>query len=62
MPGLDGVALLAEVGRRWPAVRRLLVSGHSTGELVAVAEYDVVHKLIDARLIVETIVRLARSA
>ncbi len=35
MPGMDGVALLAEVERRQPRTLRLLVSGHADLELVA---------------------------
>jgi DNA-binding NarL/FixJ family response regulator len=30
MPGMDGVALLSEVRKRWPATARLILSGHST--------------------------------
>lgn len=62
MPGPDGEMLLETVGVRWPHTRRLLVTGHAKGELVAGAAYPVLQKgAVSTARIVDTIVQLARS-
>lgn len=61
MPGMRGDQLLAEVLRRWPAVRRLMLTGWSTGNMLAAADYEVLDKSLSAWVIVDSIVRLARS-
>lgn len=35
MPGRDGFSVLAEIRRRWPAVRVIVLTMHSSGEYVA---------------------------
>ena len=62
MPGGRGDELLTEVGERWPGVRRLLLSGFTTPDMVAEAPYEVLEKTLRPWLIVDAVVRLARSA
>ena len=61
MPGLPGDQFLAEVGRRWPGTRRLLLTGFSSGEMVATADYPVFDKTLSPRFVAEVIVRMARA-
>jgi CheY-like chemotaxis protein len=45
--GMSGTMLLDEVGRRWPKIRRCLLSAYTTGEMVAGSPFPVVDKAID---------------
>ena len=51
MPGMDGLALLAEIRTRWPDTPTLMITGHGEQELVLHAlrggAYDFVQKPID---------------
>lgn len=60
MPGLDGKEFLDIVGRKWPDTRRLLLTAHSYGELVAACDFNVLDKGLSTTHIVDTIVRLAK--
>jgi len=40
MPGRDGFTVLAEIQRRWPAVRVIVLTMHSSGEYVARAVHE----------------------
>jgi CheY-like chemotaxis protein len=61
MPGLDGRGLLDVVGKRWPGIRRMLLSAFTTGEMVAGAGYPVIDKGLSGWLICERIADLARQ-
>jgi DNA-binding NarL/FixJ family response regulator len=61
MRGLHGDELLEEVGRRWPSIKRVLLTSFSDGEMVATAGYLVLDKTLDSRFIADTIVGLART-
>lgn len=61
MRGLPGDEFLAEVGRRWPETRRLLLTAFTSGELVAYADYPVFDKTLSPKFVCEVIVRLARG-
>lgn len=51
MPGMDGLTLLGELGRRWPRMPTLLITGHGDRELAVQAlrggAYDFIQKPID---------------
>src|SRR5438128_12326608 len=51
MPGMDGLALLAEIRTRWPDTPTLMITGHGEHELVLHAlrggAFDFVQKPID---------------
>jgi DNA-binding NarL/FixJ family response regulator len=59
MMGMSGTMLLAEVGRRWPLTRRILLSGFTTGEMVVSAAYPVLDKSLDYWVISNEIRRYA---
>jgi CheY-like chemotaxis protein len=62
MPGLSGADLLLIVKERWPASRRILLTGHTSGHLLerAAAYADaVLDKILSREIISETICRLA---
>jgi two-component system NtrC family sensor kinase len=40
MPGMNGVELLKEVGRRWPQTVRLMLSGHTDSSVFTAAVLD----------------------
>lgn len=61
MPQMSGSTLLHIIGQRWPRTRRLLVSAHTTGELVAGSPYRVIDKALAGWLVTETIDDLARQ-
>lgn len=60
MPGMTGSTLLHVVGQRWPEVGRLLLTGWSTGELVASSPYRVLDKALAGWLVTDAIDELAR--
>jgi len=51
MPGMDGLALLQEIGQRWPETPTLLITGHGEHELAVQAlrggAYDFIQKPIE---------------
>jgi signal transduction histidine kinase len=51
MPGMDGLALLQEIGQRWPETPTLLITGHGEHELAVRAlrggAYDFIQKPIE---------------
>lgn len=57
--GPTGTMLLEEVGRRWPRVRRMLLSGYTTGDMVADAPYPVIDKAVGWWVILGAIETLA---
>jgi DNA-binding NtrC family response regulator len=64
MPGLKGSDLLRMVAERWPATRRLLLTGHTSGALLeASADYadEIVDKILAHEIITATICRLATT-
>ncbi len=62
MPGMEGVALLREIERRWPSIRRILLSGYTTGEMVVELGYAVLDKQLPAWQIKDEIDRYARGS
>lgn len=60
MPGLSGADLLDVVGKRWPGVRRALLTAWSLGSMVADAPYLVLDKGLSGWVICEHIADLAR--
>lgn len=62
MPGMRGDKFLAEVGQRWPQVRRVLLTAWSTADLVIGSDYEVLDKQLKLWFIVDTIVKLARMS
>jgi CheY-like chemotaxis protein len=60
MPGLDGIGLLDAVGRRWPDIKRVLLTAYSHGELIySLRPIKVLDKSLDDWLILRTIIDLA---
>jgi two-component system, OmpR family, phosphate regulon sensor histidine kinase PhoR len=61
MPGMDGLALLAEIKRRRPATPTLLITGHGERDLAVAAlrggAHDLVQKPIDREYFVATLER-----
>src|SRR5437879_6508494 len=61
MPGMDGLALLAEIRTRWPDTPTLLITGHGEHDLVVDAlrggAYDFIQKPIDRDYFVASLVR-----
>src|SRR6267143_3716089 len=61
MPGMDGLALLAEIRTRWPDTPTLLITGHGEHDLVVDAlrggAYDFIQKPIDRDYFVGSLVR-----
>jgi DNA-binding NarL/FixJ family response regulator len=62
MPGMDGVALLKAIGKRWPDVRRVLLTGWTTAELVIDSDFDVLDKGLAGWLITDRVAALAAGA
>lgn len=62
MPGMTGSTLLHVVGQKWPTTRRLLLTAHSSGELIADSPYRVIDKALAGWLVTEIIEDLARAA
>jgi DNA-binding NtrC family response regulator len=61
MPGLAGSRMLAAVGTRWPAIRRVLVTAHRTGRMIFDADYPVFSKSADLQHLARFVAQLARS-
>jgi PAS domain S-box-containing protein len=61
MPGMDGIALLEEIGRRRPRTPTLLITGHGDRELAVQAlrggAYDFIQKPIDRDYFVASLTR-----
>src|SRR5467141_722374 len=61
MPGMDGLALLAEIRTRWPDTPTLMITGHGENELVVGAlrggACDFIHKPIDRDYLVTALQR-----
>src|SRR5437879_4063781 len=61
MPGMDGLALVAEIRTRWPDTPTLLITGHGEHDLVVDAlrggAYDFIQKPIDRDYFVASLVR-----
>src|SRR5205807_2469283 len=61
MPGMDGLALLAEIRTRWPDTPTLMITGHGEHDLVVDAlrggAYDFIQKPIDRDYFVASLVR-----
>ena len=59
MPGMDGLALLAEIRERWPDTPTLMITGHGEQELVLHAlrggAYDFIQKPIDRDYLVSSL-------
>lgn len=53
MQGMWGSELLDYVGRRWPHIKRVLLSAFTTGEMVAESPYLVLDKALDARVVAD---------
>lgn len=60
MLGMDGIALLAEIHRRYPTMPRLLLTGEPDSEIVLEAGVRVLTKGMDPDLIRRVILREAR--
>lgn len=61
MPGQSGMDFLAEVGRRWPTVRRLLLTSWLDGDKVARADFECLSKDLDGAFLLDKICRLSRG-
>jgi len=62
MPGLSGADLLILVKERWPATRRILLTGHTSGALLERAtaySEATLDKILSREILTETICRLA---
>jgi signal transduction histidine kinase len=61
MPGMDGLALLQEIGHRWPETPTLLITGHGEHELAVAAlrggAYDFIQKPIERDYFVASLSR-----
>jgi signal transduction histidine kinase len=61
MPGMDGLALLQEIGQRWPETPTLLITGHGEHELAVAAlrggAYDFIQKPIERDYFVASLSR-----
>src|SRR5207253_2513678 len=61
MPGMDGLALLAEIRTRWPETPTLMITGHGEHDLVVHAlrggAYDFIQKPIDRDYFAASLVR-----
>ena len=61
MPGMDGLTLLAQLGRRWPRMPTLLITGHGDRELAVQAlrggAYDFIQKPIDRNYFAASLTR-----
>ena len=50
MPGMDGLSLLSEVGRRWPNIRGAIMTGNPQERIAkGAANVPVIHKPVDFR-------------
>lgn len=61
MPFMNGAELLAEIGRRWPETRRILLSAYTTGDMVVGLGYAVLDKTLSHWVIRDEIRRYARG-
>jgi two-component system, sensor histidine kinase and response regulator len=65
MPGMDGLALLAEIRTRRPGTPTLIITGHGENELVVHAlrggAYDFIQKPIDRDYFVASLYRAIRE-
>lgn len=59
MTGMSGTDLLEVIGRRWPLMRRILLSGYTTGAMVVNANYPVLDKSLEHWVIYDEIKRYA---
>ena len=62
MPGLTGSDLLILIKERWPATRRMLLTGHTSGVLLeraTVYSEATLDKVLATEILTETICRLA---
>lgn len=57
--GMDGDQLLEAIGKRWPAIKRALVSSWATGSMVIAKPYPVMSKQLAGWLICDRIAELA---
>lgn len=61
MPERDGLSLLEEIARRWPAVRRVLHTGSMPREAAAALASGVVHQLVDKPAAADTLMAAVGS-
>ncbi len=65
MPGMDGLALLAEIRTRWPDTPTLMITGHGEHDLVVHAlrggAFDFIRKPIDRDYFVASLVRATQK-
>src|SRR5688572_8571127 len=61
MPGMDGIALLAEIRNQWPDIPVLLITGHGETDMAIKAlrggAYDLIQKPLDRNYVVVALKR-----